>query len=477
MRRYKDIMGLQIPILHTVGFQIRPNSPFLNGVRGNRHFSLFLEALAPRRAFNARSIFHFSLFVSLLLLFAPCSVSAKEKKEKKPKQEKLITLQKNARQALKNRSGQDAARDALLGALANLDMGNKQKAKVYYTAALLEQSLNGVENQKAWLKQPYDTAKFFNKLGDMYAQLRLCDSVDFVPDAKGKVHQRMQKKTNALRLKHRRNIYMGGKYFLTKQNYAAAYPFLDYYCSYKGREVKKGQEVPDTLLPQAMLWATLSAFLSDNSLGAVKHADAAIAFADPATAEILYEYKVRSFAKLGNDSAWVAALKQGIRQYPQHDYFFVQLADWYQSRRLFNEERNLADQLLERSGRRPIYYYAKSKSFLAEDDFEACIAYADTCISLQQDFVDAYYNKGLAYLNMAVIVQETSCKDAKDPQYLEDKLRAQELFRQARPCLEMVRKLQPDRQERWASPLYRIYLNLNLGDEFNEIDKLLNPKG
>ena len=78
---------------------------------------------------------------------------------------------------------------------------------------------------------------------------------------------------------------------------------------------------------------------------------------------------------------------------------------------------------------------------------------------------------------MAVIVQETSCKDVNNPQYLEDKRRAQELFRQARPCMETVRKLQPDRQDRWASPLYRIYLNLNLGDEFNEIDKLLNPKG
>lgn len=414
-----------------------------------------------------------ALFIFLLLLLAPCSVSAKEKKEKKPKQEKLVTLQKNARTALKNHSGQDAARDALLGGIATLDMTGRQKAKAYYTAALLEESLNGVENQKAWLKQPYDTAKFFNKLGDMYAQLRLCDSIDFLPNAKGKVNPRYQKRTNSLRLKHRRNIYGGAKFYLAKKNYAAAYPFLDYYCSYKGKE----NEQPDTLLPHATLWATLSAFLSENAQGTVKHADAAISYSDPETAEILQEYKVRAFAKIGNDSAWVAALKQGLLTYPHHDYFFVQLADWYQGQRKFSEERKLADNLIERAGRKPIYYYAKSKSYLSEDDFEASIAYADTCIALQQDFVDAYYNKGIAYLNMAVIVQETSCQNANDPQYLEDKLRAQELFRQARPCLEMVRKLQPDRQDRWASPLYRIYLNLNLGEEFNEIDKLLNPKG
>lgn len=419
-----------------------------------------------------------SIFICLLLsslLLFPCTLYAKEKKPKKS--EKLSTLYKNAKTALKNGSGQDAARNALLGALDNPDLSNRQRAKVYFTAAKLEESLNAVENRKAWLKQPYDTAKFFNKLSDMYAQLRLCDSVDFLPDANGKVHPCMQRKTNALRLKHRQNIYAGAKFYLSKKNYAAAYPFLDNYCTYKGHATKNGTEQPDTLLKNATLWATLSAFLTDNSLGTVKHADAAIATSDPATAEILYEYKVRSFSKLGNDSAWVAALKQGLLIYPQHDYFFVQLADWYQSLRQFSEERNLADELIRRSGPRAIYYYAKSKSYLSEDDFEACIACADTCISLQQDFADAYYNKGIAYLNMAVIVQETSCKDVNNPQYLEDKQRAQELFRQARPCMEMVRKLQPDRQDRWASPLYRIYLNLNLGDEFNEIDKLLNPKG
>ena len=409
------------------------------------------------------------LFIILLLL-APCTSYSKEKKEKAPKQEKLSTLQKNAKTALKNQSGQDAARNALLGALNRPELNNKQRANIHYLAALLEESLNGVENRKAYLKQAYDTARFFNKLRDMHDQLRLCDSIDYLPDAKGRVRPRMQKKTLALRLKHRRNIYGGGKFYLSKRKYAEAYPFFDLYST----RLEGLQD--DTLLYQAELWATLSAFLSENWAGTVKHSDAAISHTDSVTAAILQEYKIRSYAKLGNDSAWVEALRQGVQDYPQHDYFFVQLADWYHGHRSFDEERSLADDLIARTGGKAIHYYAKSKSYLAEDEYEDCIAYADSTIALKNDFADAYYNKGIAYLNMAVIVQETSCKDVKDPQYAEDRQRAQELFRQARPCMEMVRKLQPDRQDRWASPLYRIYLNLNLGDEFNEIDKLLNSK-
>ena len=106
------------------------------------------------------------LFLSFMFIAFLTPSSAKKKTEK-PKQERLGTLYKNAKTALKNKGGQDAARNALLGALSRPELKNKERAKIHYTAALLEESLNGVENQKAYLKQPYDTARFFNKLCDI----------------------------------------------------------------------------------------------------------------------------------------------------------------------------------------------------------------------------------------------------------------------------------------------------------------------
>ena len=421
-------------------------------------------------ACNSRKERWLFLFLLFFLLITPFASFSKEKKPKQQKQERFSTINKNAKTAIKNQAGQDAALAALLGALNRPELNNKQRANIHYTAALLEESLNGVENKKAYLKQPYDTAKFFNKLCNMMNQLRLCDSIDFLPDEKGRVHPRLQKKTQALRLKHRRNIYGGGKYFLTKRNYSAAYPFFDLYCTYKGKEDN------DTLYAPASFWATLSAFLYENYSGTIKHIDNAIANSSFNNATILQEYKVRSFAKLNNDSAWVAALQQGVLDYPQHDYFFVQLADWYQTQRNFEEERKLADRLIAITGGKAIHYYAKSKSFLSEDKYEDCIACADSTIALQPDFADAYYNKGIAYLNLAVISNEMSSKDTKSPQYAKDREKTLDYYRKARPCMEMVRKLQPEKTERWATALYRIYLNLNLGDEFTEIDRLLNSK-
>ena len=412
----------------------------------------------------------FSLLLLFLLLPAFLSVDAAEKKQKQPKQEKLSVLRKNAKTALKNQANQDAARNALLGAVNREGLKNRQKADIYYTAALLEESLNGVENKKAYLKQAFDTARFFNKLCDMYAQLRLCDSVDLAPDDNGRIHPRLQKKTRALRLKHRRNIIGGGKYFLARQGFAPAYPFFDLYSTYRY------DEPVDSLLQQAVCLAALTAFHMDNYPGTVKHADEAITYSDSSTAAILLEYKARAYDQMKDSDMWVVTLRRGVREYPQHDFFFVYLADWYHEQRQFAEERKLADELIAATGGRAIHYYAKSKSYLAENNYESCVVYADSSIALQKDYADAYYNKGIAYLNMAVISQENSCKDVKAPQYMADRERTRSLYRKARPCMEMVRRLQPEKEDRWASPLYRIYLNLNLGEEFVEIDRILNAQ-
>ena len=42
--------------------------------------------------------------------------------------------------------------------------------------------------------------------------------------------------------------------------------------------------------------------------------------------------------------------------------------------------------------------------------------------------------------------------------------------------METYRKLMPDEKDKWGPVLYRIYLNLNRGKQFDEIDRLLKVK-
>ena len=47
-----------------------------------------------------------------------------------------------------------------------------------------------------------------------------------------------------------------------------------------------------------------------------------------------------------------------------------------------------------------------------------------------------------------------------------------QLYEKSRPYLEQYRQLAPTRADKWSLPLYMIYLNLNMGKEFDEIDKI-----
>ena len=41
------------------------------------------------------------------------------------------------------------------------------------------------------------------------------------------------------------------------------------------------------------------------------------------------------------------------------------------------------------------------------------------------------------------------------------------------PYLETYRRMREDKVDTWGLPLYTIYLNLNMGKQFDEIDKLM----
>ena len=409
----------------------------------------------------------FVLFGVLLFLPALSYAAKKKKAAQQPEVVKVSALFKQASAALKANANQPAAEKALLDALPREDLSQKDKAKIYFYAARLQENVNGTLNRLAYLKKPLpDTAAFFNPLLVMYQHLEHCDSVDAIPNEKGKVHTSFTSSTRSLRLKHRQNILNGGKFFLYKNNYDQAYNFFDYYYRF-------APDPSDTLLPQISTWAALCGYMAQKPTHTLKYIDEAILHADSANKPIMQEYKARSLMMLNNEPAWFSALSEGVRQYPAYDFFFVNSEDYYYQHRQFKDGIRLADSLLNVVGDKALYWFAKSRMSLAENNYEECIAYSDSTIALDPKYTDAYYNKGISYLNMAVIAQETACNDLTDPKCQEDRKTIQGFYQKAKPCMEMVRKLAPKETERWGSALYRIYLHLNMGAEFDEIEKLL----
>ena len=122
---------------------------------------------------------------------------------------------------------------------------------------------------------------------------------------------------------------------------------------------------------------------------------------------------------------------------------------------------------MEHDPERILFLSSKNNLLLNLGKYEECIKVSDKLISKDDSLAEAYYNAGVAYINMAFVLEKEKKATKKQREAILDK------YRKAKPYIEKYRQLAPDKKDRWAAALYNIYYQLNMGKEFEEIDNLL----
>ncbi len=401
---------------------------------------------------------------TLLLVASTLTVAASQPVKLKP-------LLKNARVAIKNSSGQSKAEDNLLAALDTGGLAPEQQALAYYTCMELQRSVNDQENLKLYLGQGCDTATFFSSILAMHRYALLCDSVETAQGGKPKYRA----KGRAMATAYRRNLLLGGKRLLRSGQSAEAYDYFDMYLRLPAAPLTEGDPTfaADTLLSKAAYWATVSAYDAGDPERALAHIGQAIDGAADSLRPKLYECKANCHIAVGDSVAWLATLLYGIHHYPRHDYFYYHLLDHYAAQGLYDKGIVASDSLIKVLGSKAVYWLGKSQMYLGKGDYDSCTLTADIAISLDSCLADAHYNKGIACLNKALIFARSMDRDPNSPKGKSDLTRLRGLYRYARQPLEKVRELEPSRPQRWAKPLYAVYLNLNLGQELAEMERII----
>jgi tetratricopeptide (TPR) repeat protein len=136
--------------------------------------------------------------------------------------------------------------------------------------------------------------------------------------------------------------------------------------------------------------------------------------------------------------------------------------DHYTQIRQYEEALDVVDAALEADSLSELYLYAKSNVLMQLERYAESLDYTDKLLTLNDKQADAYYNGGSAYLNIALRM---------DPQRHKKQLK--DMYQKALPYMEKYRALAPTEIQKWGPALYRIYFNLNMGKQFDEIDKIL----
>jgi len=155
-------------------------------------------------------------------------------------------------------------------------------------------------------------------------------------------------------------------------------------------------------------------------------------------------------------------LRRGFEKFPEFYYFFPRLNDYYTAHGQYEEALAIADHVVSINDSNQLALLAKSTALLALERYEESIYVANRLLDLNDSIAAPYFNVGSAYLNMALKLDEV-----KDREKLRD------TYQKARIYMERYRLLMPEEKQKWGPALYRIYLNLNLGKQFDEIDRLL----
>ena len=381
---------------------------------------------------------------------------------------------RQAKEAIKKKQNLEATAKTLLEEAAKPETRHAKRVECYVLAAECWNRVYEAENMKLYLHQKYDTVKFFNSIQQMYQLLEKADSIEAEPNEKGKVRIRNRRGSRDMLMPFRKNLYAGGSWFFRKAQMPEALTYFQTYIDAAESPIFAAENFhhTDTLMPYVAYLAVHAANMSQNHDAVIKYAP--LALQSNIRNHIVQEYLSKAWAAKGDTTHYLEAMWEGLRTYPQYTYFYSNLIDHLIEERNYERGLSVTDSMITWSDTIPLFHYAKSLLLLKLHRDEEAIKAADDCLALDSNYVDALYNKGIASLNLAVIFSETACTDPSNPQSIHDRQIIRSLYELARKPMERVRQLQPETTDRWAPLLYRIYLNLNMGKEFDEMDHILN---
>lgn len=391
-----------------------------------------------------------------LMLMSPVAASA---------QKKEIQTAKDQVKAGKNLDQAAASMKKLLA-----DSANRTNRKIWtiYFDAVRKQYEQG--NEKLYLKQKYDTAQLFNYTRQLFEVAFQYDSVETAPDKKGRRDFEFRKGHSEYLAHIRSNLYNGGIWFLNKKKYPDAYKFFDCYieCASQPMFKQRNYGEKDKHLPTAAYYAVYSGYKMKDPKATLHHSYEALK--DTVHYNYMLQYLAETYMLEKDTARYVASLKEGFKRVPTFPYFFPRLVEYYVVRNQLDSAMTVVNEALTIVPDSDVYLTAKSNLLLEQGKLKECIEVSKKVIEVNQKLSDPYYNAGICYFNLAVEQDKNSHNSRKVKEQVEEN------YKKALPYLVKYREMEPKEQGKWAFPLYTIYLNLNMGKEFDEIDKVMKQK-
>ena len=390
-------------------------------------------------------------FISLMLLLflmVPCLNA----------QKKEIA---QARTYIKSGKNLDKAEQAMRKLLK--DSANRENLKIHAVLCEVMRKQYEETNMKLYLKQKVDSSAMFTLLRNFFLDCETLDSLDSKPDKKGRIAPRFRQRHASFLSVYRKNLFGGGAYHIRKQKYQEAYNLLDTYLSCVNQPLFSGTKIEEDSV--AAYWSLYCGYKLQIPEITLKYAS--LALRDTSHLEYALEYLAETYKTLKDSVSYEQTLKDGFRHYSKSPYFFTYLMDYYNETKKSTKALDVVNSALENDSENELFLFAKSNLMLNLGHYDECIQLCDRIIARNDSMAESFYNAGVAYINKAFLLENNVRIDSKT------KAAIKKNYQLSMPYIERYRALKPDEKDKWGAALYNIYLRLNMGKKFEEIDRLL----
>lgn len=332
------------------------------------------------------------------------------------------------------------------------------------------------ENTKLFLNSKPDTASYFAHVLQIYQAGLRCDSLDRLPNKKGRIEPQFTRNISETLTTVRNNLRSGGRFYYLKKRYADAYNHIDLYLRTIGSPLlltssptyaKAKFPLDQDSIRMAVL-AVFTAHQSDNAQGVLKYAPCAEQ--DTAHRALLIEMRAQAHRALADTATYYATLHHGFTLYPTDRRFYTPLIDHYNATHEFQQSLALVDTLTRLEPQSDIFLSLKGKLYEAMSLPDSAETIYQQILSRNTTSPEVYASLGGVYIEQAhrLASDLRTQQSAKKSASIKSKIKKR--YTKARTALEKARELAPDNSSLWRDGLREVYFKLNDGKALKALE-------
>lgn len=357
---------------------------------------------------------------------------------------------------------------------------NQNWDQTWLVAADIYQHFYYQENTKSYT-MAYDTVGMYKLLTQWYKFAMKADSLQQIPNAKGKTFDEARKKhANEIHRTMSDLIRGGIFYFNDHQDYQKAYELFDTYFTIANHPMLVKQTSEDTIfqkyVPIYSYYPALAAYNMEKWNDVLKYAQ--VATADEEVGETATEMICDAYGNLQDTVKWLETLKSGLVKYPTEQYYYGKLLNYYNLKGDLSELEAFVKEMIEIDPEKAYNYYVLGYVSQQNKNYDAAIAQYEKAIEKDEKLSDAYFNLGLCIMFQASdFMDSKSNLDYRSKAYKDAIKEQKEYYKKALPYFLKYRELEASATEKWAIPLQTIYYQLDMSKELNEVEARMKEKG